>query len=53
MENNKLFEKTKEILKLLEGLNYYECKGVVESVTKNLKYRKNNNSFIYEELQVG
>lgn len=53
MENNKLFEKTKEILKLLEGLNYYDCNRVVESVTKNLEYRKNSSSFIYEELQIG
>lgn len=56
MEKDKIFQKVKEVTKLLEGLNYYECERVLNGVINNMEYRKNKTLketvFTYEEILI-
>ncbi len=52
MEKKTHFEKAREILELLNGLSFYECNSILESINKRLKYVQKNNSFIFEEPQI-
>lgn len=52
MKPKKEFKKAKEILQLLEGLTYSECKRTLEGVNNRLEYAKQRVKFIYEEPRV-
>ena len=51
-----VFEKTKDVLKTLEGYSLDDCKEIVRCVSNHLEYRSNRvvteTAFNYEELLI-
>ena len=51
-----VFEKTKDVLKTLEGYSLDDCKEIVRCVSNHLEYRSNRvvteRPFNYEELLI-